>query len=58
MPLALRIVKELKRECDISRAGAILTFNGIVREWTGNKRTKSLDFNDSTKQKIMDLKNL
>jgi molybdopterin synthase catalytic subunit len=35
------LVTELKQECDMSRVGAILTFTGIVREWTGNKRTES-----------------
>jgi molybdopterin synthase catalytic subunit len=38
------LVKELKREHDVSRAGAILTFNGIVRELTGDERTEYMDF--------------
>ncbi len=41
------LVKELKAEYDISRAGAILTFNGIVREYSGNERTDYMDFDDS-----------
>jgi len=35
------LVRELRRDCDISRAGAVFTFNGIVREWTGED--ESLD---------------
>ena len=38
------LVRELKRECDVPHAGAILTFNGIVREWTGDDRTEHMDF--------------
>ncbi|NLA30626.1 MAG: molybdopterin-guanine dinucleotide biosynthesis protein B [Methanomicrobiales archaeon] len=38
------LVRELRRECDISHAGAILTFNGIVREWTGTERTEYMEF--------------
>lgn len=41
------MVRELKRECDVSRAGAILTFNGIVREWTGAERTDYMEFDDA-----------
>jgi molybdopterin synthase catalytic subunit len=38
------IVRELRREYPMERAGAILTFNGIVRELTGDARTEYLDF--------------
>jgi molybdopterin synthase catalytic subunit len=40
------LVHEIKREHDVTRAGAILTFNGIVREWTGDRHTDYLDFED------------
>ncbi len=50
------VVQELKREQDLSRAGAILTFNGIVREWTGEEQTEFLDFKDGIDQKIQVLK--
>ena len=41
------LVRELRRECGVSRAGAVLTFNGIVREWTGTERTDYLEFDDT-----------
>ena len=41
------LVRELKRECGVSRAGAVLTFNGLVREWTGTERTGYLEFNET-----------
>lgn len=41
------LVRELKRECGVSRAGAILTFNGIVREWSGDDRTEYMDFDET-----------
>ncbi|MDI6867175.1 molybdopterin-guanine dinucleotide biosynthesis protein B [Methanoculleus sp.] len=41
------LVRELKRDCDISHAGAVLTFNGIVREWMGEERTDHLEFDES-----------
>lgn len=41
------LVRELKRECGVSHAGAILTFNGIVREWTGTERTEGLEFDET-----------
>ncbi|WP_292365117.1 MULTISPECIES: molybdopterin-guanine dinucleotide biosynthesis protein B [unclassified Methanoculleus] len=41
------LVRELKRECDVPHAGAILTFNGIVREWTGTERTAYLEFDET-----------
>jgi len=50
------IVKELKREGDLSRAGAILTFTGLVRQWTGDKKTEFLDFDNSADRNSMDLK--
>lgn len=37
----------LRRECDVSRAGAILTFNGIVREWTGTEQTEYMEFDET-----------
>jgi molybdopterin synthase catalytic subunit len=37
-------VRELRRAYPMERAGAILTFNGIVRELTGDERTEYLDF--------------
>ncbi len=40
------LVRELKRECGVSHTGAILTFNGIVREWSGDDRTEYLDFDE------------
>lgn len=50
------VVQELKKAHDTSHAGAILTFNGIVREWTGDERTEYLDFNIRLDQKIAALK--
>ena len=41
------LVRELRRECDVSRAGAILTFNGIVREWTGTEQTEYMEFDET-----------
>jgi molybdopterin synthase catalytic subunit len=41
------LVRELKRECGVSHAGAVLTFNGLVREWTGDERTEYMDFDES-----------
>ncbi|WP_292519853.1 molybdopterin-guanine dinucleotide biosynthesis protein B [Methanoculleus sp.] len=41
------LVKELRRECGVSHAGAILTFNGIVREWTGTEHTDYLEFDET-----------
>jgi len=41
------LVRDLRRECDISHAGAILTFNGIVREWTGTERTEYMEFDET-----------
>ncbi len=50
------IIQEIKRAHDMSHAGAILTFNGIVREWTGEERTEYLDFDNDVDQKIGELK--
>ena len=50
------LVKELKREHDVSRAGAILTFNGIVREWTGDTQTEYLDFDKDIDGKLAGIK--
>lgn len=41
------LVRELRRECGVSHAGAVLTFNGIVREWTGTERTEYLEFDET-----------
>lgn len=41
------LVRELKRECGVSHAGAVLTFNGLVREWTGTERTAYLEFDET-----------
>ncbi len=38
------LVRDLKNTCDLTRAGALMTFNGIVREWTGETHTPYLDF--------------
>ncbi len=38
------LVRDLKNHCDMSRAGAMMTFNGIVREWTGETHTEYLEF--------------
>ncbi|QSZ68025.1 molybdopterin-guanine dinucleotide biosynthesis protein B [Methanofollis aquaemaris] len=38
------IVRELRRSYPLERAGAVLTFNGIVRELTGDERTEHMDF--------------
>jgi molybdopterin synthase catalytic subunit len=50
------VVQELKKTHDTSQAGAILTFNGMVREWTGVERTEYLDFDNGVDQKIAELK--
>ncbi len=50
------LVRELRRECDTSRAGAILTFNGLVREWTDGERTEYMDFDDEIDEKIKSIK--
>lgn len=50
------LVAELKREHDVSRAGAILTFNGIVREWTGEEHTEYLDFEDDIGAMLEDIR--
>lgn len=47
------LVAELKASCNVSRAGAILTFNGIVREWTGEERTEYLDFEDGVDKRLI-----
>jgi molybdopterin synthase catalytic subunit len=50
------LVHELKKEHDVSRAGAILTFNGIVREWTGDTQTEYMDFDDDIEGLLSDIK--
>ncbi|WP_298667818.1 molybdopterin-guanine dinucleotide biosynthesis protein B [uncultured Methanofollis sp.] len=49
------IVRELRRAYPMERAGAILTFNGIVRELTGDERTEYLDFPADIDTLIKDL---
>jgi molybdopterin synthase catalytic subunit len=41
------LVRELRRECGVSHAGAVLTFSGLVREWTGTERTEYLEFDET-----------
>ena len=41
------LVRELKREYGVSHAGAVLTFNRIVKEWTGTERTEYLEFDET-----------
>ena len=41
------VVKELRRACPTERAGCILSFNGLVREITGEERTAYMDFSPS-----------
>ncbi|MDV2481741.1 molybdopterin-guanine dinucleotide biosynthesis protein B [Methanoculleus sp. Wushi-C6] len=41
------LVRDLKREHDLAHAGAILTFNGIVREWSGTEHTEYLEFDET-----------
>jgi molybdopterin synthase catalytic subunit len=50
------VIQEVKKAYDTRRAGAILTFNGIVREWTGKERTEYLDFENDLDRKIAELK--
>jgi molybdopterin synthase catalytic subunit len=50
------LVHELKREHDVSRAGAILTFNGIVREYTGDEHTAYLDFDEHIDEQLRAIK--
>jgi len=50
------LVKELKRDPSIEKSGAILTFNGIVREWTDGEHTEYLDFDDTLDQKLRGIK--
>ncbi|MDD4127165.1 MAG: molybdopterin-guanine dinucleotide biosynthesis protein B [Methanomicrobium sp.] len=47
------IIKKLKSETDMSYAGAVLSFNGIVREISDKEKTTHIDFFDS--QKIEDI---
>jgi len=41
------LARELRRECDVSRAGAVLTFTGIGRERTGAGRTESPEYDEA-----------
>lgn len=43
------IIKKLKSETDMTHAGAILSFNGIVREYTKEEKTEHMDFYDYQK---------
>lgn len=38
------VVRDLRRSCDMREAGCILTFNGMVRENNGEKKTQYLEF--------------
>lgn len=49
------IVKDLKRGADISRAGAVLTFNGVVRQWTDGERTEYMEFDERIENNIRTL---
>jgi molybdopterin synthase catalytic subunit len=49
------VIQELKKGQDMSHVGAILTFNGIVREWTGKERTEYLDFGPDLEDKITEM---
>ena len=46
------MVKDLKRGADINRAGAVLTFNGVVREWTDGERTEYMEFDERIENNI------
>lgn len=50
------LVLDLKRSSDMSRAGAIMTFNGIVREWSGETRTAHLDFDQDFDAMLADIR--
>jgi molybdopterin synthase catalytic subunit len=50
------LVLDLKRSCDMSRAGAIMTFNGIVREWSGETHTAYLDFDQDFAAMLADIR--
>lgn len=52
------VICELKRENEIRHAGAILSFNGIVREITDDKQTEYMDFDDydGIDEKISEIK--
>ncbi len=50
------LVRELKASCDMSEAGAILTFNGIVRERTGEKITEYREFFEDFDHLIKDIR--
>ena len=53
------IIKKLKNETDMTHAGAILSFNGIVREYTKEEKTEYMDFYDYNKidEIIKDIEN-
>ncbi|HDR72342.1 MAG TPA: molybdopterin-guanine dinucleotide biosynthesis protein B [Methanoculleus sp.] len=50
------LVQDLKHSCDMSRAGALMTFNGIVREWTGETRTPHLDFDQDFEELLASIR--
>ncbi|HUU75629.1 MAG TPA: molybdopterin-guanine dinucleotide biosynthesis protein B [Methanoregulaceae archaeon] len=50
------LIKDLRRECDMTRAGAILTFNGIVREWTDSERTEYMEFYENFDRLIIEIR--
>jgi molybdopterin synthase catalytic subunit len=48
------VVRDLRRSCDMREAGCILTFNGIVREQEGGRKTQYLEFSGEFDQVIQD----
>ena len=48
------VVRELRRSCDMREAGCILTFNGIVREQEGGKKTQYLEFSGEFDRVILE----
>ncbi|EHQ36921.1 molybdopterin-guanine dinucleotide biosynthesis protein B [Methanoplanus limicola] len=45
------IIRDLKENTELPKTGCIITFNGIVREITGEEKTPFLEFNDTDKLK-------
>lgn len=43
------IIKELKNKTNMTHAGAVLSFNGIVREYTKEEKTEYMDFDNYKK---------
>ncbi|MHC1627151.1 MAG: molybdopterin-guanine dinucleotide biosynthesis protein B [Methanoculleaceae archaeon] len=51
------LVRSLVREVDMERAGAILTFQGVVRRKTGDARTEHLDVGEGIGESLRPLQN-